>query len=408
MDLINKLKNFFQKKSKKNNNSCQQQNLTNENITYSENKFRNNVIDKEYENNFSNNSKNIKIIDNDNTSINAFNDTNPPFWIEDDNIIYTIDESKNQTNKNLGGVNIKSNNFKHPLTPTFLQKIMEHYKWFPQKYIDLKQKLFNEINFAKDKNIENDKLIARAKKKKTCILMWKKRCDKFPSTCQIIKDYKKIIILTLAGQVNNWVETFNKTKRLDVFTTYNIDNLWKNLFPPSENSSIIGAAGDLLAFYNIDLSEKRKDFYNHLNTLESYVLIVNAETLIKDLTKFNDFIFKDLDYLVIDEIQYYAGNLYDPWKNRSRLKLGITKLRNQSKYCLSVTGTYISSKTTDILLFFYIVFDSKKFSKFYIEEVYFNEKWYDSLSISVPTSIKKEKLKDWDEFLNLWFFREKP
>lgn len=306
-----------------------------------------------------------------------------PFWIENDSVIYQLDNNKSQDNEFLGGVCIGNHKYRHPLTPIFLDKVMNYFNWHPQEYINLKQKLYYDIDFIKEKkDFTNHQFLAPhqiqavewIKYKKTCGLFWEMRAGKTYPSCEATKDYKKIVVLTQAGHNDHWVEAFNKVGRSDIHTTNMINKQRKK-------------------------GCDRRSYYGYLNTLNNYVLIMNKETLTGDMFYFKDLVLRDLDYLIIDEAHYYKNN-------KSKLYQGAKKLRYQAQHCLVLTGTPTPNSMSDILPLFSLMFP-RKFSKTYIQEIYFNFEYSEWSEFGTPTTIKKSKEKDWVEFLGLWFFQLK-
>lgn len=308
---------------------------------------------------------------------------NYPFWIENDSVIYQLNPLKNQDNQILGGVFIGNNKYRHPLTPTFLDQVMNYFNWHPQEYIELKQRLNYDIDFIKEKrDFTNHHLLAPhqiqavewIKYKKTCGLFWEMRAGKTYPSCEATKDYKKIAVLTQAGQNDNWVDAFNKLGRYDIHTTNMINKQRKK-------------------------GSDRRSYYSYLNSSNNYVLVMNKETLTGDMYYYKDLVLRDLDYLIIDEAHYYKNN-------KSKLYQGAKKLRYQAKHCLVLTGTPTPNSMSDILPLFSLMFP-RKFSKTYIQEIYFNFEYNEWSEFGTPTTIKKHKEKDWIEFLGLWFFQLK-
>lgn len=305
---------------------------------------------------------------------------NKDFWIDNDSIYFKLDFNKRDLNEILNGVSIGNNVYRHPLTPTYLLKALDTLKIDKKDYQNLIDQLYKEIDFIKEKWISEafdsylephqQQAVLWIRHKKTCGLFWEMRAGKTYPSCEATKDYDRIIVLTPAGQNDNWVNAYKLSGRNDIYTTKQLNK-----------------------------EKDRRGYYSYLNTLNSYVLIMNKETLTSDLVKYKDLVFRDLDYLIIDEAHYFKNN-------KSRLYEGALKLRKQAKHALALTGTPTPNGMKDILPLFSLLFYGK-FSKTYIQEIYFNFEYNYYSDFGQPTDIKKSKEKDWIELLGLWFFQLK-
>lgn len=199
-------------------------------------------------------------------------------------------------------------------------------------------------------------------------LFWEPRTGKTITSCKIIEHYKRVVVLSLSGQEQNWVDTLNQ----------------------------INYQGTIINLYK-QTPQKRKLSIEKFNSLNSVVLIGSIETITK-LAKDNQDVLRDIDLLVIDE----AHKL----KNKTQARTGGLNLRKNSKYCLALTGTPTSKRTSEMVLMFSLIWP-QHYSKTYLSNYFFTMEYNEYSQWGTPDEVKEDKFNEWLEFLALHFSQVK-
>lgn len=195
-------------------------------------------------------------------------------------------------------------------------------------------------------------------------LFWAPRTGKTRTTCSAIKDYNKIIVLSLAGQEAHWESTFKETR-----STY---------------------------IYNIHKQSptKRKILYQNFNNCSNGILIGSINTITNDILS-GAFQLDKADMLVVDEI-HKAKN------PKTKLYKGVKALRSKSNYCIGLTGTPVSKHTNEILPLFALLYPTR-FSKTYLANYFFQRENTKFSRYGLIGDLIESKKKEWLEFMGLYF-----
>lgn len=202
---------------------------------------------------------------------------------------------------------------------------------------------------------------------KSLCLFWAMRTGKTRTTCVATKDYKKIIVLSLAGQEANWESTYIETTKRECI--------------------------------NLRTYKDRSIAYDKFNKSANAILIGSINTITNDIN-INKNIIDFADILVIDEI-HKAKN------SATKLYKGCKTLRHtKCTYCLGLTGTPVSKEANEILSLFTLLYP-KKFSKTYLKEYFFDihKAWFSEYG--VIGDVSPDKKEEWLEFMSLYFSQVK-
>ena len=199
-------------------------------------------------------------------------------------------------------------------------------------------------------------------------LFWDPRTGKTRTTVKATKDYKKIIVLSLAGQEDNWTSTYKDYgSHTKIYSLHKKSVIQKQKiyqqFMTDESAILVGSINGLTS----DILDPAKSYY--LNQVNS-------------------------DLLVVDEVHKIKNH-------KTKLFKGATKLKTLSKYTIGLTGTPVSRSSEDIIGIITFLFKdySATFLKNYFFELetnYFNK--YGSTTI-----IKKKKELEWLNFMSIMF-----
>lgn len=196
---------------------------------------------------------------------------------------------------------------------------------------------------------------------------WAMRTGKTRATCKTTKQYKKIIVLSLAGQELNWESTYKDM---------------------CENPVIIN-----LRKYNTP--KQRQLAYNKFNSNDKVILIGSVNTLTSDMLSGLFPLTKRYDMLIVDE----AHKIKNP---KTNLRQGANALRKLANHCLVLTGTPVSKHANEIAKIISFIHPIE-YPKTYIEDYFFEKEasnWFNQYGVG---ELKKGKAQEWYEFLSLHF-----
>ncbi len=273
--------------------------------------------------------------------------------------------------------------YRVPLTPISLNKLINHFK-IDLNGMQMLKTVLLQLNCAimfnnlkpdyenrsellrpyQQQGVDWLKLRLDVNHSKSACLFWAMRTGKTRTACIGTQHYNKIIVLALAGQEKNWIDTYKDCSNRECL------NLHKKSL------------------------DKRLLIYKEFIDKPTAILVGSMDTIKSDLMKgyFNPTAF---DILIIDEI-HKAKN------TSTQLYKACGVLRKKADKCVGLTGTPVSKKTNEILPLFGLLWP-ERFSKTYLSN-YFFTKIPDSWSQwDLIGDVKAEKKTEWIEFMGLYF-----
>lgn len=199
-------------------------------------------------------------------------------------------------------------------------------------------------------------------------LFWDPRTGKTRTTVKATSNYAKVLVLSLAGQEDNWLSTYTDySKHTKIFSLHKKSPL------------------------------KRRKIYEEFLKEPHGVLIGSMNTLSADaLNPLNGLNLRGTktDIMVFDEIHKI--------KNHSTaLHKGAKMLRNSAKKVLGLTGTPVSKSSFDVAGIITFLFN--QFSATQLKEYFFEQQASYYNTYGTATVVKKEKEEEWLNFMNLMF-----
>lgn len=264
--------------------------------------------------------------------------------------------------------------YKVPLTLTAFHQFLNHFKLNGFEYLNLIQQLnyltnFNKTEFEKSNNpnlrayqyqgVEWAK--HRLLSSQACLLLWAMRSGKTRTTTHITMDYKKVVVMTLAGQEANWEQTYKEFDNKPIFNIHN------------------------------KTPKKRQEIYEAFGKSESGVLIGSMNSLAQDTLSG---VFKsNFDVLVIDEIHKVKNT-------KTKLNKGTKLLRSMCPNAIGLTGTPVSKHINEMLPLIALLWNHR-YSKTYLANYFFNQEYSEWSGYGYTGGLKKEKETEWLEFIGM-------
>lgn len=274
----------------------------------------------------------------------------------------------------------RADKYKLPLTKKSLTDFIKYYNMNVLDNNFLTNLLFDfeinlNFNLLENKQVKNtmlrsyqeqgvDWITLRLKTTQALGLFWAPRTGKTRTTCAATHLYKKIIVLSLAGQEANWETTYEYVSNRKSY------NLHKK--SPA----------------------KRQLIYDKFNEGSEGIIIGSINTLTNDIMR-EIFKLKQCDMLIIDEI-HKARNF------KTNLYKGCKLLRNATTYCLGLTGTPVSKHTNEILPLFSLLYGTH-FSKTYLSNYFFNQEYNSYSDYGIAGDLRQDKHQEWLELIMLYF-----
>lgn len=276
--------------------------------------------------------------------------------------------------------------FRFPATPTSLKKFRQWWSihdqqldnWIFSLEIDVELSLLDKVLESKTEMLrpyqeQGASWIRNSfRTKNFCGLFWPPRTGKTRTSLIACSVAKKIIVLSLSGQEDNWTSTAYEYCGFDMDT---------EIFSPKQMD------------YNT--KDKRLMFmYPEFNKAERAILVISLHTLCNDMLKHNAWL-KDFDVLIIDEIHKLKNS-------KTNLHKGVAKVIAKAQKVLGLTGTPASKHAADVLPLIGLM-SKKQFSKTYLVDYFFHKEYHPVFDYQKITQLKTSKQTEWLEFLAIYF-----